>query len=214
MKTFKGVYKIRGKLATLNSTPGYKVYDERIERKGGKEYRIWDPYRSKLAAALANDLETPAFKKDTNILYLGASSGTTPSHLADICSEGEIYCVEFSRRMMRDLLYVADKKKNLVPILADATKPGEYLRKLSDIDVIYQDVAQSRQAEILLKNTELFNPQHAFLAIKARSINAVKSPKQIFKEEKEQLRDAFEILQTIDLKPFDKDHVFLNLKRK
>jgi fibrillarin-like pre-rRNA processing protein len=214
MKTFDGIYRVKNKIATLNSTPGYRVYDEKLANKDGHEYRIWDPYRSKLAAAIMNGLEESPYKRGSNVLYLGASSGTTASHLADVCSGGLIYCVEFSRRMMRELLQVTARKPNMIPILADASKPAEYVRLISSVDVIYQDVAQSKQAEILLKNTEVFLPKAAMLSIKSRSINSVRSPNQIFREETDKLRGRFEILQRIDLRPFDKDHVLLNLRSK
>jgi fibrillarin-like pre-rRNA processing protein len=214
MKTFDGIYRVKNKIATLNSTPGYRVYDEKLANKDGREYRIWDPYRSKLAAAIMNDLEESPYKRNSNVLYLGASSGTTASHLADVCSSGLIYCVEFSRRMMRELLQVTEKKPNMFPILADASKPEEYVRLVSSVDVIYQDVAQSKQAEILLKNTAVFSPKYAMLSIKSRSINAVKSPNQVFREETDKLRGRFDVLQRIDLRPYDKDHVLLNLRSK
>ena len=212
MKTFTGVYRIKGKLATLNSSPGYRVYDEKLVQKGGKEYRLWDPYRSKLSVAILKGLKEFPFKEDSNVLYLGASSGTTASHLADVCSQGLIYCVEFSRRMMRELLPVAMKKGNMIPLLADATHPDEYIHRVASIDIIYQDVAQPNQAEILIRNSEKFSPRSAMLAIKSRSINAIKSPKKVFREETEKLKDMFHILQIIDLRPYDKDHIFLNLK--
>ncbi|MBN2014616.1 MAG: fibrillarin-like rRNA/tRNA 2'-O-methyltransferase [Candidatus Altiarchaeota archaeon] len=214
MKKFEGVYKVKGKLATLNSSPGFRVYDERLLNKGGCEYRVWDPYRSKLAAAILNGLNEFPFEGDSNVLYLGASSGTTASHLADICSHGLIYCVEFSRRMMRELLQVTAQKRNMIPILADAKKPEQYVYRVGSVDVIYQDVAQAKQAEILLRNTEAFRPRYGMLAIKSRSINAVKSPKQVFREETEKLKGKFEILQNVDLRPYDKDHIFLNLRVK
>lgn len=212
MKTFTGVYRIKGKLATLNSSPGFRVYDEKVIHKGSSEYRLWDPYRSKLSAAILKGLHESPFNENSNTLYLGASSGTTASHVADICSKGIVYCVEFSKRMMRELLPVTMRKENMIPLLADATQPREYIHRVSSIDVIYQDVAQPNQAEILIKNAERFTPAYAMLAIKSRSINAVKNPKKVFREETEKLGDKFDILQTIDLRPYDKDHIFLNLK--
>ncbi|OYT41639.1 MAG: fibrillarin [Candidatus Altiarchaeales archaeon ex4484_43] len=212
MKTFTGIYRINGKLATLNSSPGYRVYDEKLIHKDGREYRLWDPYRSKLSAAIIKGLKEFPFGENSNVLYLGASSGTTASHIADICPRGLIYCVEFSKRMMRELLPVAMKKRNMIPILADATRPGEYIHRVASIDIIYQDVAQSNQTEILIRNSEKFSPRSAMLIIKSRSINATKSPKKVFKKEIEKLRDKFDILQTIDLRPYDKDHILVNLK--
>ena len=211
IEIFPGVYKIDGKLATLNSVKGFKVYDEKLIHKSGNEYRIWDPFRSKLAAAILKGLKNFPFNNKSNVLYLGASAGTTPSHIADI-TVGLIYCVEFSQRMMRELLLVCEKKKNMIPILGDARHPREYYHNIGPVDVIYQDVAQPNQAEILLNNTEYFNPKFAILSIKSRSINSVKSPKQIFREEIDKLKDRFNILETIDLNPYDKDHVVVNMK--
>jgi len=214
---FPGIYKINNKLVTENLTPGFKVYGEKLIRrntKEGKEFRVWDPYRSKLAAGILNGLKEFPILPKTNVLYLGASAGTTSSHISDIVKEGIIYCVEFSKRMMQELLHVCEKRKNMIPILGDANKPKEYSSLIfSDIDVIYQDVAQRNQAEILIKNAKIFSPRYAFLAIKSRSINSIKKPKKIFNQEIEKLKKGnFTILQTINLKPYDKDHVLLLLK--
>lgn len=211
---FPGVYKIRGKIVTENSTPGFRVYDEKLIRKNGKEYRIWDPYRSKLAAAILNGLRDLPFKRDSNVLYLGASSGTTASHVSDICSSGMIYCVEYSKRMMRNLLQVCEKKKNMIPILGDARYTETYFHNIAIIDVIYQDIAQPNQAEIMIRNSEQFSPNYAMLAIKSRSIDTVRSPKKVFREEIEKLKERFNVMQIIDLRPYDKDHILVNLKSK
>ena len=89
-----------GEIATRNLTPGIKVYDERLIREGNEEnaenieeYRIWNPRRSKLAAALLNGLEGFNLNNDSKVLYLGASTGTTVSHISDICNDGLIYAV-------------------------------------------------------------------------------------------------------------------------
>jgi len=211
---FPGVYRIGRDIATENSTPGFRVYDEKLLKSKDREYRLWDPYRSKLAAGILKGLKKFPFDSNSNVLYLGASSGTTASHLADICNNALIYCVEFSKRMMQELLPLTMRKRNMIPILADAKIPSMYLHQIAKVDVLYQDVAQKNQAEILLKNSELFNPRFAILSIKSRSINAVESPKKVFKREINELRKDFNVLQKIDLRPYEKDHVLVNLGRK
>ena len=211
---FPGIFRIDGKIATLNSSPGFRVYDEKLIIENGGEYRLWDPYRSKLAAAILKGLKDLPFRKNSAVLYLGASSGTTASHIADICNEGIIYCVEFSRRMMRELLPLTQRKENIVPILEDARKPSDYFHRVSYIDIIYQDLAQPNQADILIRNSDVFKPGYAMMAIKSRSINAVKSPKKVFRGEINRLKEMFDVLQVIDLRPFDKDHVLVNLRVK
>ena len=88
----------------------------------------------------------------------------------------------------------------------------EYLHNIANVDVIFQDVAQKNQAEILIKNTEIFSPKYAILSIKSRSISASKTPKQVFREEIDKLKEKFHVLEIIDLRPYEKDHVLVNLR--
>ena len=209
-KRFEGLYDFNGRIATKNSSPGFRVYDEQLIRKNDTEFRIWDPFRSKLAAAVMKGLQNFPIKHNSRVLYLGASSGTTASHVADIAEA--VYCIEFSKRMMRELLPVTLKKKNMIPILGDAKRPDEYLHNITNVDVIFQDVAQRNQAEILIKNARTFSPKYAILSIKSRSISASKTPKQVFREEIDKLKEKFNVLEIIDLKPYEKDHLLVNLE--
>ena len=113
------------KLATENLVVGNQVYKEKLITKKGIEYRLWDPFRSKLAAALMNGLEIFPFKNKSTVLYLGVSTGTTVSHISDIVGlDGMIFGVEHASRVARDFLdRVASHRKNIIPILQDARKP-------------------------------------------------------------------------------------------
>ncbi|KAK6055728.1 rRNA 2'-O-methyltransferase fibrillarin domain protein, partial [Cooperia oncophora] len=118
-------------LATKNMVVGESVYGEkRVSVEEGTEkieYRVWNPFRSKLAAAMMAGLENVHVKPGTKLLYLGAASGTTVSHCSDIVGpEGIVYAVEFSHRSGRDLLNVAKKRPNIVPIVEDARHPHKY----------------------------------------------------------------------------------------
>ncbi|HUK84302.1 MAG TPA: fibrillarin-like rRNA/tRNA 2'-O-methyltransferase, partial [Candidatus Acidoferrum sp.] len=68
------------RLATVNLTPGLNVYGERLVKVKGVEYRIWDAFRSKLAAAILKGVDNVPIEPGFKVLYLGAASGTTPSH--------------------------------------------------------------------------------------------------------------------------------------
>ncbi len=202
------------KLATVNLAPGMKVYDERLLRVEGTEYRLWDPYRSKLAAALLRGLKGMPITPSSKVLYLGAASGTTASHVSDIVgSEGVVYCVEISSRPLRDLLIVCGQRPNMVPILADATQLDGYRTVVERADVVYQDIAQPEQADILLENSRVFLREggYAFLAVKARSIDVTKEPREIFKREIERLEGEIEIVDVKTLDPHAKDHAMLLL---
>jgi fibrillarin-like pre-rRNA processing protein len=181
----------------------------------GIEYRIWNPYRSKLAAGILNGLRELPITVDSRVLYLGAASGTTVSHVSDIATEGVVYCVEFSRRAFVDLLRTCEKRKNTIPILADATKPEEYSYLLEEVDVIYQDIAQPNQSEILIRNSDYFlrNGGRALIALKARSIDFSEDPQKIFRREVKKLEKTFKVVERVDLSPYEKDHLLLSLAK-
>lgn len=204
------------KLATANLAPGAQVYDEKLIKLEGKEYRLWDPYRSKLAAAILRGIKNIPIAEGMRVLYLGAASGTTVSHVSDIIGQsGCAYCIEISSRPLRDLLVVCRRRQNLVPILADASKPDGYCSLVERADVIYQDVAQPEQTEILLSNVKAFLQEggHAMFAIKARSIDVTKEPREIFRDEMEKLEKELEILDAKILDPYEKDHAMILLRR-
>ena len=151
-KIGENVYQVDNNIATVNLTPGVQVYQEKLLEYEDKELRLWNPRRSKLAASIIKGLHTFPFEKDSKVLYLGASAGTTPSHISDICTDGRIYSVEFSPTMMRDFLDVSSKRENLLPILDDATRPTNYQHLVEKVDVIYSDVAQATQTKLFLDN--------------------------------------------------------------
>ena len=206
----------RENLATENFVPGNQVYKEKLIIKKGIEYRLWDAFRSKLAASIMNNLEDFPFENKTKVLYLGASTGTTVSHISDIIGpSGLIFAVEHASRVARDFLdRVAGFRKNVIPILQDARKPKEYFSVFGKVDVVYVDIAQPDQTEIAIRNCEMFLKKdgYFFLVIKTRSIDVTKAPKRIVDEEVEKLREKFDVLQTIDLHPYDKDHAMVIAK--
>jgi len=218
---YKNVYVIEfedgsAKLATKNLVPGKKVYGEKLYQWEGEEYREWNIYRSKLAAALVKGIEVLPIKPGDSLLYLGAATGTTPSHISDIIGpEGRLYGVEFAPRVMREFVNLAEQRPNIFPILGDARKPWEYRHLVELTDGLYADVAQPNQAEIVADNADyiLKDGGYMLMTIKARSVDVTKSPEEVFKKEIEVLRNrGFEILDIVHLDPFDKDHAMIYAK--
>lgn len=207
-----GIYRDGEKLFTLNGDPGYRHYGENLEEFDGKQYREWNPHRSKPAAAVKNGIELD-LSKDEEVLYLGAASGTTVSHFSDILSSGFIIAVEFSADAARDLVNLAERRKNIAPVVADARKPENYSDYVESPDLIYQDISQSDQAEILLRNIERFGVEKAMIAIKAQSISSSEDSEKIFSKVKDELKQKMEILDETRLEPYEKDHLFLKLER-
>jgi len=203
------------RLATRNLTPGRTVYRERLIRFKKVEYRIWDAFRSKLAAAIINGVKTVPIKQGYRVLYLGAASGTTASHVSDmIGEEGHAYCVEFASRSLRELVNnVAVYRLNISPFLEDARFPEKYAVFIpGKVDCIYCDIAQPEQAKLLADNADvLLKPSGwVMLAVKAQSIDVTKDPLAVYKQEAEVLKKrGFKVKEMIHLEPYDKAHAMI-----
>ena len=198
-------------ILTKNSTPGKTFFSEK-EING---YRIFDPTHSKLAAAIAKKSKQLRLEQDSTILYLGAAHGYTVSFFSDILTKGIIYALEFAPTVIKDLIFLSEQRKNIIPILADVNKPQKYPEIIKKVDIIYQDIAQKNQAEILLKNLRFLKKEgYAFLAVKARSIDTLAPPSKIFKEVESILNKELNILEKIKLDPFEKDHCFYICKKQ
>lgn len=217
---FPGVYCVmledgNQRLATKNLAPRRKVYDERLISYGGIEYRLWDPFRSKLAAAIHKKLKNVPIRPGHKVLYLGAASGTTASHVSDMVGErGHVYCVEFASRAIRELVNnVCPFRLNMSPVLEDARFPEKYALFINGkVDDIYCDIAQPEQAKILASNAALFLRKHGWimLAVKAQSIDVTKTPSEIYKREIKTLKDHnFRIEEVVHLEPYDKAHAMI-----
>ncbi len=215
---FPGVFKLNGRLATKSFAPKTQVYGERLVQEKGVEYRLWEPSRSKLGAAMVKGLKAMPIAPGAKVLYLGAASGTTASHVSDIVGkQGSVFCVEFSARSMRDLIFVCETRQNMVPLLADARKTWEYESEVGEkVDAVFEDVADPQQAEILEANCKTFLKKGgiAMIAIKARSVDSTRNPNEIFLEVENRLAQTFEIMEKLDLAPFEQDHEMLVLKFK
>lgn len=216
-RNFKGVYEKGKEIYTENLVKGQKVYGEKLVREENKEYRQWDPERSKLGAALKKEISQIGIKENDYILYLGASTGTTVSHVSDIVgNNGVIFALDFAPRVLRDLIFLAEKRNNIAPILADANKPETYGHLICEVDTLFMDVAQKNQVEIFLKNCRIYLKKGGFglLALKARSIDVTKNPKEIFKQVRSELERELIVVDYRDLEPYEKDHALFVCKKK
>lgn len=210
------VYQDRNRLYTQNLTPKQSFFQERLIKHNNQEYREWDPRRSKLAAAILKGCNNIFIRKDQIVLYLGASHGYTPSFVSDLIGEnGYIFALDLAPRTTRDLVFLSEKRKNIIPIMADANQPDLYQDKITQADIVYQDIAQKNQAEIFLKNINLFLKPggYALLAVKAKSIDIKKKPKTIFNEIRLQLEKQTKVIDFRTLEPYQKDHAFAIIKK-
>jgi len=214
----EGVFIARGRedaLVTLNLVPGNTVYGEKkvtIDAEEGNktEYRVWNPFRSKLAAAILGGVDKIHMPPGSKVLYLGAASGTTVSHVSDIVGPaGLVYAVEFSHRSGRDLLNVAKQRTNIIPIIEDARHPHKYRMLVGMVDTVFADVAQPDQARIVAINAHNFlkNGGHFVISIKANCIDSTAAPAAVFAGEVKKLQaEKLKPQEQLTLEPYERDH--------
>lgn len=225
----QGIYVVKGKddaLATKNMVVGESVYGEKrvqvevaapmAEQNGANvakekiEYRFWSPFRSKLAAGIVGGIEKCWISPGAKVLYLGAASGTTVSHVSDVVGPtGVVYAVEFSPRSGRDLVNLAKKRTNIVPIIEDARHPAKYRMLVGMVDVIFADVAQPDQARIVGINAQFYlkTGGHYMISIKANCIDSTAPAEAVFASEVDKLRAmSLKPMEQLTLEPYERDH--------
>jgi len=217
----EGAFVSKGKddsLVTRNLVPGESVYGEKrlvAEAEGEEkvEYRVWNPFRSKLGAGIVGGIETCPVKPGAKVLYLGGASGTTVSHVSDMVGpEGVVYAVEFSHRSGRDLTNMAKRRPNIVPIVEDARQPQRYRMLIGMVDCIFSDVAQPDQARIVCHNASFFlkNGGGVMISIKASCVDSTASPEVVFAAEIDKLRkEGVKPKEQLTLEPYHRDHALV-----
>ncbi len=211
---FPGVFEHKGTIMTRDLTPGKNVYGEKTYKEKGVHYRVWDPHGSKPAAAMKNGLKAFPIKSGDKMLYLGVGTGRTASHISDIIGlEGMIIGVDLGYLPLQKVLDMSEYRDNITPILADARRPDQYKDSVpKKVDIIYEDLAQFDQTDILIRNAKRFLKKGGYIIymVKARSIRSYVDPKEVFKTEIDKLKKAkFKILDAVLLEPYIKDHIAL-----
>ncbi|KAK8136939.1 Fibrillarin [Apiospora sp. TS-2023a] len=204
----EGIFVSRGKedhLLTRSVAPGLEVYGEKRisvddtskDADGAPvstkvEYRVWNPFRSKLAAGVIGGIDNIYMKPGSRVLYLGAASGTSVSHVSDLVGpSGNVYAVEFSHRSGRDLVNMAQSRTNVIPIVEDARHPSP------------------DQARIVALNAHMFLKVGGgvVISIKANCIDSTAAPEAVFAQEVQKLRaEHIKPQEQLTLEPYERDH--------
>lgn len=222
--SFPGVYQFQAGRKTLlltrNLAPGKKVYGEKLfkdkNKEGIVEYREWIPTRSKLAAGMLKGIRGFSLQPGSAVLYLGAATGTTVSHISDIVGrQGIIFAVDFAPRVVRELVFLSEQRQNIAPILGNCLHPEEYLDRFCQCNFLFQDIAQREQVAIFLKHLPfLATGSLALLSIKARSIDVTQKPRVIFARVFEELKKHVTVLDWKTLEPFEDDHALFVCRKR
>ena len=131
------------------------------------QYRNWNPFYSKLAAALFNGLEIFPFKSDSKIFYSDSSSTTTLNHLLDIVdSKGTIYLQKNNSAKIKNLKNVVVVDQEKIPTLSSNGLKESF-------DVIYLDIITNENLRTQILNHEKTLKNSGFLIIILNSISKI-----------------------------------------
>ena len=222
-----GVRREGRSLWTRNAVRGVSVRGERRKKDSRIEWRLWDPTRSKVAAALLRTAKDPSQllpETGATVLYLGASYGSTCSHIHDqVCGAGnhhggQVVAVEISPRAMRELSELAKLRPGLVPVLGDARHPSQvapYVR--NQADWIHQDLSIADQAETFVRMADAFlRPGGTgLLSLKAASERSSDGGDDSrFAKAAKILRESdLEVIERINLKGLEEQHVVFLVRK-
>ena len=215
-EVYESIDRGRRKLYTLNAVPGSSVYGEALIPSPEGEFREWNAGKSKIASYILKGAQNTGIRKGSSVLYLGCATGTTVSHVSDIVGpDGAIFAVDISPVVMRDMIFLAEKRKNIIPLLENAFYADKIAKRACAVDVVFQDVAQRNQVDIFLKNVDLLLKEKGYgmLAVKARSIDVAAKPRDIFRMIRKQLEGRVTITDSRELDPFQKDHCMFMVKK-
>ena len=100
--------------------------------------------------------------------------------------------------------------------MADANQPQLYRDLVPQVDVVFMDIAQKNQLEIFVKNCDMFLDVGGFglLALKARSVDVTKKPKDIFRQVRSELEKIYSVVDYRELDPYEKDHAMFVVKKR
>jgi len=146
---------------------------------------------------------------DSHILYLGAATGTTVSHISDIAKNGVVYAVENSPFAVKKLLQMSKKRKNIIPILSDANHPDRYCTIVPTVDIIYQDISQRNQSEIFINNVQRYLKENGqgIIMVKARSVDVSLKSKQVYELIIKDLeKHGLNIVDMVEISRYEKNH--------
>ncbi|XP_048598089.1 rRNA 2'-O-methyltransferase fibrillarin 1-like [Brassica napus] len=175
-------------ILTKNLVPGKALYNEErlsVQNEDGTEveYRVWDPFRSDLAAAVVGGADNIWIKPGAKVLYLGAASGTIVSH------EGCVYAIEISEKSGRELVNMAKTRPNVIPVIEDARNPAKY----------------KMLAMILALNASFFlkTRGHFSLIINADIHHLTMQPEEVYSNERKKLlEDELRPSEQVTLEPY------------
>ncbi|KAL8150026.1 hypothetical protein AgCh_006875 [Apium graveolens] len=211
---FEGVFIAKGKenfICTRNLVPGEALHGEELlyiqnEDKITVEYRVWNPLKSKLGAAILCGLKNITAKPGSRVLYLGDVCETTVSHLSDLVgSDGVVYVVGFSDFVVN----MVDKRPNVITIFEKPSNHWKYRMVVSMVDAIFADIVHPQQVNWFISNAQYYLRAGGHYMISTRAINVdlTGQGKDLFATHPGQME--FSPTELVMLEPIMREYVML-----
>ena len=216
-------------LATKNMVKGTKTRKEKIVIVNNEEFLEWNPYKSKLAAAIRNGLQILPIIKNSKVVCINLLEESTILHISNIVgSNGSVFVIDINKNKKSFLNKLVNTHKNIIPIYDTVDELSFSSSITGKVDALYVDIPESEQIETIVeKYGSLLKNEGFLMLIAKKDDNAIiendiagwmaeqRAGLNKIREITTKLKSQFEIIQEINLglnygmRPYHKFYAFI-----
>ena len=215
-------------LATKNIVKGTKTRKEKIVIVNNEEFLEWNPYKSKLAAAIRNGLQIIPIIKNSKIVCINLPEESTMLHISNIVgSGGSVFVIDVNKNKKSFLNKLVNTHKNIIPIYDKVDELSFFSSITGKVDALYVDIPESEQIEQIVEKYGSLLKNEGFLMFVTKKDDAILDDDIVgwmaeqragfdkIREITTKLKTQFEIIQEINLgvnyetEPYHRLHAFI-----
>ena len=216
-------------LATKNIVKGTKTRKEKIVIVNNEEFLEWNPYKSKLAAAIRSGLQILPIIKNSKVVCINPLEESTILHISNIVgSGGSVFVIDVNKNKKSFLNKLVDTHENIIPIYDTIDELSFSSSITGKVDALYVDITEAEQIKQIVDKCELLLKNEGFLMLVAKKDGDAILENDIvgwmaeqraglnkIREITAKLKSQFEIIQEINLginyamEPYHKLHAFI-----
>ena len=215
-------------LATKNMVKGTKTRKEKIVIVNNEEFLEWNPYKSKLAAAIRNGLQILPIIKNSKVVCINLPEESTILHISNIVgSGGSVFVIGVNKNKKSFLNKLVNTQKNIIPIYDTVDELSFSSSVTGKVDVLYVDIPESEQIEQIVEKYGSLLKNEGFLMFVTKKDDAILENNIVgwmaeqraglnkIREITTKLKSQFEIIQEINLginyaaEPYHKFYTFI-----
>ena len=215
-------------LATKNIVKGTKTRKEKIVIVNNEEFLEWNPYKSKLAAAIRSGLQILPIIKNSKVVCINLPEESTILHISNIVgSDGSVFVIDVNKNKKSFLNKLVNTHKNIIPIYDTVDELPSSSSITGKVDALYVDILESEQIEQIVEKYGSLLKNEGFLMLVTKKDDAIlendivgwmaeqRAGLNKIREITAKLKSQFEIIQEINLgvnyvmEPYHKLHAFI-----